>query len=122
MPRRIRHSDGSVCGVTVEVCVASHEADWIHFNETSRRRIVESSPVVIEGQFRIPFAPRELETITKFSEAFRSILQQENIEPVRLPAQSPNLNSHIERYFRSLRSECLDRMIFFGEASLRNAL
>ena len=58
----------------------------------------------------------------KFSEAFRSILQQSNIEPVRLPPRSPNCNAHQERFFRSLKSECLGRMIFFGEASLRNAV
>lgn len=59
---------------------------------------------------------------TKFSEAFRAILEQHNIEAVRLPPRSPNLNAHIERFFRSLKFECLDRMIFFGEASLRNAV
>ena len=59
---------------------------------------------------------------TKFSEAFRSILEQSDIEPVRLPPRSPNLNAHQERFFRSLKSECLDRMIFFGERSLRNAV
>ncbi len=37
------------------------------------------------------------------------------MEPVRLPARSPNLNSHLERFHLSLKSECLERMIFFGE-------
>ncbi len=36
-------------------------------------------------------------------------------------AKSPNLNAHLERFFGSLKSECLDKMIFFGEKSLRNA-
>ena len=31
-------------------------------------------------------------------------------------------NAHIERYMRSMKSECLDKMIFFGEKSLRRAL
>ncbi|WP_198000803.1 integrase core domain-containing protein [Gimesia fumaroli] len=39
-----------------------------------------------------------------------------------MPPRSPNLNAFIERFFRSLKSECLDRMIFFGENSLRNAV
>ncbi|MCA9088356.1 MAG: integrase core domain-containing protein [Planctomycetaceae bacterium] len=39
-----------------------------------------------------------------------------------LPPRSPNLNAHLERWFRSLKSECLDRMVFFGEAALRRAL
>lgn len=33
-----------------------------------------------------------------------------------------NLNAHLERYFGSLKSECLDRMIFFREDSLRRAV
>jgi putative transposase len=37
-------------------------------------------------------------------------------------AKSPNLNAHQERFHRSLKEECLDRMIFFGEKSLRNAV
>jgi transposase InsO family protein len=58
---------------------------------------------------------------TKFSAAFRSILDGAGVKAVRLPARSPDLNSHIERFMRSLKEECLDRMIFFGEASLRKA-
>lgn len=38
-----------------------------------------------------------------------------------LPPRSPNLNANLERFLRSLKSECLDRMIFFGEQSLRKA-
>jgi transposase InsO family protein len=57
-----------------------------------------------------------------FSCAFRSILKDAGVEPVRLPARSPNLNSYVERFHRSLKEECLERMIFFGERSLRNAV
>ncbi len=57
----------------------------------------------------------------KFSAAFRSILKDAGVQSVRLPARSPNLNAHLERFMRSLKAECLDRMIFFGEASLRRA-
>ena len=57
-----------------------------------------------------------------FSDAFRTILKEAGAEPVRLPPKSPNLNAHLERYFRSLKSEALDRMVFFGEESLRRAV
>ena len=57
-----------------------------------------------------------------FSAAFRGILKGEHVEPVRLPPRSPNLNSYIERYFGSLKSECLSRMIFFGENMLHRAI
>ena len=58
---------------------------------------------------------------SNFSGAFRAILQEVDVEPVRLPAKTPNLNAHLERFHGSLKSECLDHMIFFGEQSLRRA-
>ena len=39
-----------------------------------------------------------------------------------LPARSPNLNAFAERWVRSVKEECLSRLIFFGEQSLRRAL
>lgn len=57
-----------------------------------------------------------------FSSAFRTILDDAGVEPVRLPAKSPNLNSYLERFHLSIKSECLSRMIFFGEHSLRRAV
>jgi integrase-like protein len=35
---------------------------------------------------------------------------------------SPNLNAYAERFVRSIKEECLDRMIFVGQASLRHAV
>jgi putative transposase len=57
----------------------------------------------------------------KFSEAFRVTLEEGGVEPVRLPPRSPNLSPHIERFMRSLKDECLERIIFFGERSLQAA-
>ena len=59
---------------------------------------------------------------THFSTAFRTVLQEVGVEPVRLPPKSPNLNAHLERFHLSIKSECLSRMIFFGERSLRKAV
>jgi putative transposase len=39
-----------------------------------------------------------------------------------LPARSPNLNAFAERWVRSIKDECLSKLILFGEASLRRAL
>ena len=58
----------------------------------------------------------------KFCPAFRRILQDEGVEPLLLPPRSPNLNAYMERFMRSLKSESLSRMIFFGENSLRRAI
>jgi transposase InsO family protein len=58
----------------------------------------------------------------KFSPKFRGTLDDEGAKPLRLPARSPNLNSYMERFMRSLKSESLERMIFFGEKSLRRTV
>ena len=57
----------------------------------------------------------------KFCAAFREMLKDEDVRPLRLPPRSPNLNANLERYFRSLKDEYLSRMIFFSEKSLRRA-
>jgi putative transposase len=58
----------------------------------------------------------------KFSAAFDEILRSAGIEPLTLPTRSPNLNAHLERWNRSVKEECLSKMILFGEASLRHVL
>jgi transposase InsO family protein len=63
-----------------------------------------------------------LDRDTKYSEAFCQILRQEQVTIVRLPPKSPNLNAHLERFMRSIKSEALERMIFFGENSLHGAV
>jgi len=59
---------------------------------------------------------------SKFSAAFRGMLADAGTTAIRLPPRSPNLNAHLERFWRSLREECLGRMIFFGESALRRAV
>ena len=59
---------------------------------------------------------------TKFSAAFRDVLAQVDVESVVLPPRSPNLNAHMERFFGSLKAECLDRLTFFGEGMLRRTV
>ena len=59
---------------------------------------------------------------TKFTEVFCEILKGEGVEAVKLPPRSPNLNSHIERFMKSIKDESLSRLIFFGENMLRNTV
>jgi transposase InsO family protein len=63
-----------------------------------------------------------LDRDTKYSDAFRGIITRAGIEVVRLPPRSPNLNAFAERFVRSIKEECLSRMIFFGHTSLRHAI
>ena len=44
------------------------------------------------------------------------------IQSVKLPPRSPNLNAYAERFVRTIKESCLDRLILFGEDSLRKAI
>ncbi len=59
---------------------------------------------------------------TKFCQSFRDIIESGDVKPLRLPARSPNLNAFSERWVKSVKEECLSRLILFGESSLRNSL
>jgi transposase InsO family protein len=63
-----------------------------------------------------------MERDAKYSDAFRNILTREGFEVIRLPPRSPNLNAYAARFVRSVKAECLNRMIFFGKSSLQRAL
>jgi putative transposase len=58
----------------------------------------------------------------KFCASFRDTLRSAGIQPLTLPARSPNLNAFAERWVRSIKNECLSKLILFGEASLRRAV
>jgi putative transposase len=59
---------------------------------------------------------------TKFCAAFQHIIAEAGVERVVLSPRSPNLNAYAERWVRSVKEECLARLILCGEASLRHAL
>ena len=57
-----------------------------------------------------------------YSRPFETILASTGVELVKIPPSSPNCNAIAERFVRSIKSECLDRFVFFGSDSLRRAL
>jgi len=59
---------------------------------------------------------------SKFCASFQDTLRSAGIQPINLPASSPNLNAFAERWVRSIKSECLSKLILFGEDSLRRAV
>jgi transposase InsO family protein len=59
---------------------------------------------------------------TKYSSAFRTILAREGIDVIPLPPRSPNLNAFAERFVRSVKSECLSKLIPIGVPMLRRAM
>jgi putative transposase len=57
-----------------------------------------------------------------FTAEFLSALSEAGIQSVKLPPRSPNLNNYAERFVRTIKESCPERMILFGEAGLRKAV
>jgi putative transposase len=59
---------------------------------------------------------------TKFCASFRSALATGGVKTIPLPARSPNLNAFAERWVRSVKQECLSKVILFGAGPLSRVL
>jgi hypothetical protein len=59
---------------------------------------------------------------SKFCPSFDEVIELGNVKPIPLPARSPNLNAFSERWVKSVKEECLSKLVLFGEASLKRAL
>ena len=57
-----------------------------------------------------------------FCEAFDDVIESGDVRVLTLPPKSPNLNAFAERLIRSIKEECLRRVILFGEKALWRAL
>jgi len=57
-----------------------------------------------------------------YTDDFRGILRAGNVDPVKLPVRSPNLNAYAERFVRSIKPECLSKIIPLSEGHLRRAV
>ena len=58
----------------------------------------------------------------KWSESVRARLQEGGLRVIQTPYRAPNANAHAERFVRSIKEECLDRLIPFGEEHFRRAV
>ena len=58
----------------------------------------------------------------KFSREFDDIFESEGLEIIKTPYRAPDANAHAERVIRSMREECLDRIIMLNEKHLRFVL
>ena len=57
-----------------------------------------------------------------YTAEFVRMLEGVGIKSVKLPPRSPNLNAYAERFVRTIKESCLERMILFGETSLRKVV
>ena len=63
-----------------------------------------------------------MDSDTKYTDQFRRLVCESGTEVIRLPPMSPNLNAYAERFVRSIKEKCLNRLIFIGQASLCRAV
>ena len=59
---------------------------------------------------------------SKFTAQFKRTLKDAGVDVILTPRQAPNCNAFAERFVLTIKSECLDRMIFFGTRRLREAI
>ena len=71
-----------------------------------------------EQSFRFLIHDRD----TKFSRAFDEVIRAVGIKVIRTPAQAPNANAFAERWVRTVRADCLDRILILGRRHLEHAL
>ena len=59
---------------------------------------------------------------TKFTAGFNAVFASEGINVTKIPPRSPNCNSHAERFIRSAREECTDRLLIFDRGHAEKVL
>ncbi|PYQ92658.1 MAG: integrase [Acidobacteria bacterium] len=90
----------------------------LHPDEAFMRQIVRTLTMADAEPCRVLLCDRD----AKWSASVRERLEESGIRVVQTPYQSPNANAYAERFVRSIKEECLDRLIPLGEQHFRRAV
>jgi transposase InsO family protein len=58
----------------------------------------------------------------KFTQAFDTVFRSEGMDVIRIPYRAPNANAFAERWVRTVREECLDKLLIINQAHLRRVM
>jgi putative transposase len=94
-------------------CTSRPDGRWV--TQQARNLVMQLGD---EHAFRLLVHDRD----TKFSAAFDEVLRTEGIKAIRTPIQAPNANAYAERWVRTLRADCLDRILILGRGHLERVL
>jgi putative transposase len=92
-----------------------------HPHEIFMQQVVRAMTAADDGllvQHRVLICDRD----TKWSASVRARLSEAGIHVVQTPYQAPNANAYAERFVRSIKQECLSRVIPLGERHLRQTI
>jgi len=106
--------DAATRRVHVAGTTANPTSGWM---EQMARNLTDCEEGFLVGR-RFPIIDRD----AIFSPRFRSILGGSGVEILLTAYQAPNMNAYAERFVRSIKSECLDQMIFIRRESLVRAI
>jgi transposase InsO family protein len=87
------------------------DEDWM---KQAARRLTEADSGFLNGK---QFLIHDRDPL--FGKEFQGTLRQAGVRCLRMPKQSPNLNAYSERFVQTIKSECLEKMVIFGEKHLR---
>jgi transposase InsO family protein len=100
------------------ICLAgvTRHPDQEWMEQMARNVTMEDSGFLIQQRYLLH------DRDSKYCSAFRQVIEAGGVKPLALPPRSPNLNAYAERWVRSVKEECLAKLILWGEGSLRRAL
>jgi transposase InsO family protein len=94
-------------------CTSNPDGRWV--TQQARNLVMKFDD---EHPFRILVHDRD----AKFSNAFDEVFRTDGIEVIRTPIQAPNANAYAERWVRTLRADCLDRILILSRRHLERVL
>jgi putative transposase len=94
-------------------CSSNPDGGWVA--QQARNLVMQLGD---EHAFRFLIHDRD----TKFSHAFDEVFRTEGIKVIRTPVQAPNANAFAERWVRTVRADCLDRILILGRRHLEHLL
>jgi putative transposase len=94
-------------------CTSRPDGSWV--TQQARNLIMQ-----LEDDQPIQFLIHDRDK--KFSRAFDEVFRSEGITVIRTPVQAPNANAYAERWVRTVRAECFDRILILGRRHLEHVL